>query len=104
MFEILVIFFSQSKTRDSFHIHIKQPNNKIVSNGLIMSFSVLKIVRTITIFQLNNNGYLQNLVIYQVVAVNLKMPVLWDVAPYSLVEVDLRFRGGYCLHHQDSSS
>jgi hypothetical protein len=30
----------------------------------------------------------------------LKMAVFWDVAPYSLVENDQRFRGAYCLHHQ----
>jgi hypothetical protein len=24
----------------------------------------------------------------------------WDIAPYSLVEVDWRFRGAYCLHYQ----
>jgi hypothetical protein len=28
------------------------------------------------------------------------MTVFWDNAPYSLVEVDRRFRGAYCLHHQ----
>jgi hypothetical protein len=25
----------------------------------------------------------------------------WDVAPCSLVNNDQRFRGDYCLHHQD---
>jgi hypothetical protein len=29
--------------------------------------------------------------------------VLWDVAPCSLVEIDRRFRGAYCLHHQGDS-
>jgi hypothetical protein len=29
-----------------------------------------------------------------------KMTVFWDFAPRSLVEVDRRFRGAYCLHHQ----
>jgi len=27
--------------------------------------------------------------------------VFWDVAPCSFVESDRRFRGTYCLHHQD---
>jgi hypothetical protein len=27
------------------------------------------------------------------------MMVVWVIAPYSLVEVDRRFRGAYCLHH-----
>jgi hypothetical protein len=27
--------------------------------------------------------------------------VFWDIAPCSHVEVDRRFRGAYCLHHQD---
>jgi hypothetical protein len=30
----------------------------------------------------------------------MKIRVLWDVAPYSYVEVDRRFIGAYCLHHQ----
>jgi hypothetical protein len=33
-------------------------------------------------------------------ATNMRMAVFWDVAPCSLVEVDRRFRGTYCLHHQ----
>jgi hypothetical protein len=28
------------------------------------------------------------------------MAVFWDVAPCSLVEIDRRFRGAFCLHHQ----
>jgi hypothetical protein len=28
------------------------------------------------------------------------MTAVWDIASYSLVEVDGRFRGTYCLHHQ----
>jgi hypothetical protein len=35
-----------------------------------------------------------------VMAANMKIIVFWDIAPYSLVEVDRRFRGVYCLHHQ----
>jgi hypothetical protein len=30
----------------------------------------------------------------------MKFRVLWDVAPCSHIEVDQRFRGAYCLHHQ----
>jgi hypothetical protein len=30
----------------------------------------------------------------------VKMAVVWNVARCSLVEVDLRFTGAYCLHHQ----
>jgi hypothetical protein len=29
-----------------------------------------------------------------------KMTVFWDVAPCSLVQIDRRFRGAYCLLHQ----
>jgi hypothetical protein len=25
---------------------------------------------------------------------------VWDVSPYSLLDVDIRFRGTYCVHHQ----
>jgi hypothetical protein len=28
------------------------------------------------------------------------MIVFWDVAPFSPVEIDRRFRGVYCLHRQ----
>jgi hypothetical protein len=31
---------------------------------------------------------------------SMKFTVFWDVAPCSHVEVDRRFRGAYCLHHQ----
>jgi hypothetical protein len=30
----------------------------------------------------------------------MKMTAFSDVAPLSVVEVDRRFRGSYCLHHQ----
>jgi hypothetical protein len=33
-------------------------------------------------------------------AASMKMFVFWDVAPCSLVEIDRRFRGAYCLHNQ----
>jgi hypothetical protein len=32
-------------------------------------------------------------------AASMKMTVFWDISPYSLVEVDRRFRDVYCLHH-----
>jgi hypothetical protein len=31
---------------------------------------------------------------------NMKMAVFWDFAACSLVEIDRRFRGAYCLHHK----
>jgi hypothetical protein len=30
----------------------------------------------------------------------MKITAFWDIVPSSLVEVDRRFRGVYCLHHQ----
>jgi hypothetical protein len=37
--------------------------------------------------------------IFQVLMVaSLKMTGLWHILPCSLVEVDRRFRGAYCLH------
>jgi hypothetical protein len=35
-------------------------------------------------------------------AASLKMTVFSDIAPGSLVAVDRRFRGAYCLHDQGS--
>jgi hypothetical protein len=38
---------------------------------------------------------------FQVLTVaSMKFRVFWDVLPYSEVDVDQRFRGVYCLHHQ----
>jgi hypothetical protein len=34
----------------------------------------------------------------------LKMDVFWDVAPYSLVEVNRHFGGTSCLHHQGETT
>jgi hypothetical protein len=34
--------------------------------------------------------------------INVKTKVFWDVAESSLVEIDPRFTGAYCLHHQGS--
>jgi hypothetical protein len=31
---------------------------------------------------------------------SMKFRVFWDVAPCSKVDVDRRFRGAHCLHHQ----
>jgi hypothetical protein len=52
-------------------------------------------------------GFKSNLrcVIFQVLtAASMVFKVFWDVAPCSHVEVDRRFRGGYCLHHQGGGS
>jgi hypothetical protein len=40
---------------------------------------------------------------FQVLAVaSMKIGAFWDVAPCSLIRVDRRFRGTYCLiHHPD---
>jgi hypothetical protein len=44
---------------------------------------------------------LQPLVKFEVLtATSMKTAVFWDVAPGSLVDIDWRFRGVYCLHHQ----
>jgi hypothetical protein len=33
-------------------------------------------------------------------ATSIKMAVFWVVAPCSLVDIDRRFSGAYCLHHE----
>jgi hypothetical protein len=40
------------------------------------------------------------LVRIQVLTAARVMTVFWHVVPCSLVEIDRRFRGAYCLHHQ----
>jgi hypothetical protein len=48
--------------------------------------------------------------LYQIVrlqvfmAADMKIKAFWDVVSCSLVRVDRRFRGAYCLHHQGASS
>jgi hypothetical protein len=37
---------------------------------------------------------------FHVVTAASTMTAFWDTVPCSLVEVDRRFRGAYCLHHQ----
>jgi hypothetical protein len=32
------------------------------------------------------------------------MTTFWDIAPYSVIEVDRRFRGAFCRHHQDDEN
>jgi hypothetical protein len=45
----------------------------------------------------SNNFYVR----FQVLtAASMKIGALWDIAPCSLVGVDRRFRGAYCLNHQ----
>jgi hypothetical protein len=34
-------------------------------------------------------------------AKRMKMTVFWVLAPCSLIEIDRRFRGAYCLHRLD---
>jgi hypothetical protein len=38
-------------------------------------------------------------VIFEVLTASMKMAPVWDVAPWSLVDTDPRFRGAYCFHH-----
>jgi hypothetical protein len=33
-------------------------------------------------------------------AASVKMAVVWDVAPYTLVEIDRRFTDAYCFYQQ----
>jgi hypothetical protein len=33
-------------------------------------------------------------------AASINITAFWDIAPCSFVNVDRRFRGAYCLHHQ----
>jgi hypothetical protein len=49
--------------------------------------------------------YLIELVRFQVLtAASMKMTAFWNTAPCSLVEVDRRFRGAYCLHQGTSET
>jgi hypothetical protein len=36
-------------------------------------------------------------------AMNMKVAVIWNDAPFSLIDIDQRFRAAYCLHHQVAS-
>jgi hypothetical protein len=41
-----------------------------------------------------------NLRFHVLTVASMKMKAFWGIAPYSLVEVDRRFRGAYCTHNQ----
>jgi hypothetical protein len=48
---------------------------------------------------------IDRLVRFQVLtAASVKITVIWDFVSCSLVEVDRRFRGAYCLHHHGAAS
>jgi hypothetical protein len=34
----------------------------------------------------------------------MKMTSFWDTAPCSIIDVDQRFRGVYCIHHQSNEA
>jgi hypothetical protein len=34
-----------------------------------------------------------------VMVTDMKMAIFWDVAPCIVVDIGVRFRGAYCLHH-----
>jgi hypothetical protein len=36
----------------------------------------------------------------RLLSLSMDMAVFWDVATCSLVEIDRRFKGAYCLHQQ----
>jgi hypothetical protein len=61
----------------------------------------MKYLKTKIVFTQNNLPVRNFCVRFQVLtAVSLKMTAFWDIAPFSLVEVDRRFRGVYWLHHK----
>jgi hypothetical protein len=52
--------------------------------------------RSLPVFVLNR----AELARFQILtATSMEMAVFWDVAQCSLVDIDKRFRGAYCLHH-----
>jgi hypothetical protein len=62
--------------------------NSIIGSGVIGKFSKLYIYVRFKVLTV----------------VSMKMRAFWVIAPYSLVGVDQRFRGMYCLHHQDDET
>jgi hypothetical protein len=45
-----------------------------------------------------------NMRLHDLTAASMQMIAFCDVASCSLVEVDRRFRGAYCPHHQDDEA
>jgi hypothetical protein len=65
--------------------------------------SLLKVAYRVVIFiSLYCRESAESSEIEQVItAARMKTTAFWDLAPCSPDEVDRRFRGAYCLHHQD---
>jgi hypothetical protein len=64
------------------------------------------IIRAMSMYQTTwcyilEDSHLQSFFVrFQVLtATSMQMVVFWDVSPCSLVEIDQRFRGAYCLHY-----
>jgi hypothetical protein len=79
------------------HVNEKKKHPKLISDGDVFSNNI-KVYRKLLTYLVK----IGNVVVgFQVLtAVSMKFRVFWDVAPCSHVEVDRRFRGAYCLHHQ----
>jgi hypothetical protein len=48
------------------------------------------------------SAFIINVIMVEAVSTS-EMSVIWDVVPYSLVDIDPCFRDAYCLHHQDDA-
>jgi hypothetical protein len=67
----------------SMAVSFKNPSLPITYDYLLMSFNLC-----------SWNKIIKN--------IKIKMSAFWDIVPCSLVEVDWRFRGAYCVHNQDN--
>jgi hypothetical protein len=68
--------------------------------SLLNSLSLTGFVSFETILNINQKMSSNYVRLQVLTAASLKFTVFCDVAPYSHVEVDRRFRGAYCVHHQ----
>jgi hypothetical protein len=84
---------------------LKKWANLTVQSALThCSFYVFRCKTAFLIPNVNRNAFLYSVInnckFYEQNIKNVKMAVLWDVASCILVDIDLRFRGAYCLHYQ----
>jgi hypothetical protein len=65
---------------------------------MALEHTTSQLVKICMVLQCNQVTFVRSEVL---TAASTEMTVFWDVALYSLVEIDWCFKGAYCLHRED---
>jgi hypothetical protein len=58
----------------------------------------------VVLFPQTQETIVKHVIFHILTAASMKFRVFWDVMPCSEIDVDRRFGGAYCLHHQDDDA